>query len=210
MSENYSKEMKDIVTRVGILNSVLFNESIFNPNEVSALRTKANSSVVDHLDSINSDLDLAMSMTGNIDNKSARESRIVQSILSKQIETSYGVKTDFMERDQNKQVTVYETFTNDYFSRMFGNQGYRRIFTGDYNGFLQDFKNYGATDSEIVEFNRAIANSVDTGEYNHEDYISTSYLCKKVEKGRILFEKVSNLRELVDSMDENIATKKTL
>ena len=210
MSENYSKDINDIVTRVGKLSSVLFNELIFNPDEASLHKKEASSSVVNHLDIVNNDLDLAMSMTGNIDNKSARESRIVQAVLSKQIETAYGVKSSFMERDQSKQVTVYETFTNEYFSRMFGKQGYRRIFTGDYNGFLQDFRNYGATNEEIVEFNRAITNSVDTGEYNHEDYNIVSNICKKVEKGRVLFEKISNLREFVANIDENVPTKKTL
>ncbi len=203
MSENYSKEMKDIVTRADKLSSILFNESIFNPDEIALLKKEANNSIVSHLDIINNDLDLVMAMTGNIDNKSARESRILQSIFAKYIEAAYGVKTDFMERDQNKQVTVYEAFANDYFPRMFGKQGYRRIFTGDYNGFLQDFSNYDATDEEIVEFNRAITNSVDTGEYNHDDYKLVDKICDKVEKVRILSEKVKKLRELV-GMDKKV------
>lgn len=209
MSENYSKEMYDIVTRVDRLNNVIFNSSIFSSNETSNLKMESNKRVVDHIDSLKTNLDIALTMTNNIDNKSSRDSRIFQSVLAKQVETALGEKTDFMDRDVDKQVTIYESFVNEYFSRMFGVQGYRRIFTGDYTGFMLDFKNYGATDDEIVNFNRAITTSVDTGEFNNNDFNMVKNLCDKVEKGRKLFEESSKVID-DEPIEFNIKSKKTL
>ncbi len=209
MSENYSKEMYDIVTRVDRLNSVIFNPSIFSPDEASNLKAESNKRIASHIDSLRTNLDIVMTMTNNIDNKSARDSRIFQSLLAKQVETALGEKTNFMDRDVDKQVTIYESFANDYFSRMFGIQGYRRVFTGDYNGFMQDFKKYGATDEEIINFNRAIITSVDTGEFNNDDFKMVKDLCAKVEKGRELFEKSSMIMD-DEPMEVNNKAKKTL
>ena len=83
---------------------------------------------------------------------------------------------------------------------MFGEKGYRQLFTGDSEGFMNDFRKYGATDDEILNFDRAINNSLFKGEYNREDFEMASKLYKKVSEGRKRFEQFSQ--------EETLETKK--
>lgn len=202
-----NNEMFDVVNRAKKLREVMFYKSnVFNEEEKTVLNDRSSSYVIEHLNDINDDLDLAIVITNyglayTEDNISYNVG-ITQALLAKQIEMAYGVKSWFMERDINKQPTIYEKLTNDYFDKMFGANGKRQLFTGDAKGFMDDFRKYGATDEEILSFDKAIFNSVFNGEYSLEDDKQVSELCEKISKARIAYE--SKPEELSE------AIKKTL
>ncbi len=196
MSENYSKEMviNDLMNRAANLSKVMFRAEYFSEEEKNELEKKANDNITDNFDKIDDDLALAMVMTngGLVYKKGSFRYflGITQALLAKTVETAYGIKSDFMQRDENKDKTIYEMFTNEFFDKMFGEKGYRQLFSGDGEGFIRDFMVYGADQNEIMEFDRIISNSVLTGEYNISDWYKANELCKKVSKGRKLYESV--------------------
>lgn len=188
MSENYFVDYDILRVRIDKLKDVLFNKEVFTVDEAKGLRDEGTKSVVNNFEEINSDLDLAMALTQNFENAYAKESGIVKSLLAKQVETALGVKTDFMERDQDKQITLYESFVSEHFDKMFGKEGYRKIFSGNFEGFMKDFENYGATTEEIDRLNQAINNSILYGEYNLADDRFMIDFSDKISKGRFLYE----------------------
>lgn len=186
MSENYSEEMFDLVGRTRkILNLA---RVLYSDEEFKALKANAHTNVANFEKAINSDLELAQTITsGGLmyhEGNSVRNISITNALLAKQIESAYGVKTDFMHRDEDKQITLYETFANDYFGKMFGEKGYRQLFEGKGKEFTEDFKKYGATEEEIDRLEKALENSIETGEYNLADNRFASELCTKVSENR--------------------------
>ena len=186
MSENYSNEMFDMINRTKkILNNA---KSLYNDADFEALKAKAHDNVARCEHMINDDLTLALCITtGGVcyeEDGVIYNSSINDALLAKQIETAYGVKSKFMERDAEKQLTLYEIFANDYFDKMFGEQGYRQLFSGDSTGFMTDFRNYGATDEEILKFDDVIKKSIKTGAYDKDDAIFLAEVCTRVSEKR--------------------------
>ena len=214
MSENYSEEIFDLVGRTRkILNNA---RSLYSDEDFKALKAKAHDNVARCEHMINDDLSLALCITTGglsyVQDGVIYNSSITDALLAKQIETAYGVKSKFMERDAEKQLTLYEIFANEYFDKMFGEQGYRQLFSGDSAGFMADFRNYGATDEEILKFDKIIKKSIDTGAYDHEDATFLSEICTKVSDKRqqLAGQKIETATEL---WEENVKTptkKKTL
>lgn len=188
MSENNFENLEALKIRIDKLKNVLFNKEVFTIDEAIRLRDEGTKSVVKNIEELNSDLDLAIALTQNFDNEYSKESGIVRSLLAKQVETALGVKTDFMERDQDKQITLYESFVSEHFDKMFGKEGYRKIFSGNFEGFMKDFENYGATTAEIDRLNQAINNSILHGEYSLDDDRFMTDFSDKISKGRFLYE----------------------
>lgn len=219
MTGNYSneKEMFDLVGRTRkILNLA---RKLYSPEDFKALKAKAHDNVTKCKDMINDDLTLALCITtGGLvyeENNAIYNTGITQAMLSKQVETAYGVKSWFMERDSEKQITLYELFVNEYFDKMFGERGYKQLFSGDATGFMRDFKMYGELagikDNEeltekILRFDRAINNSVFKGEYSFKDCSAVSEFCLKIEEGRKIYEANQKLEEPV----KKTTKKKTL
>ena len=188
MSENSFENVEKMARRIDKFKSVLFNKEIFTIDEAIRLRNEGNKSVDDNYKNLNDDLDIVMALTQNFNNESAKSSGIVKALLAKQVETAIGVKPDFMERDQDKQITLYESFVSEHFDKMFGEEGYRKIFSGNYEGFMKDFETYGATSEEIDRLEQAINNSISHGEYNLEDDRFMTDFSDKISKGRFLYE----------------------
>lgn len=203
MSYNYSgNEMFDIIGRSKKIRDEF--KPYFTEQEMDVLKRRNSDNVISCLNEINDDLALALVIcNGGLvykENNAIYNLGVTQALLSAKIASAYGVHSWFMDRDEDKQITIYERFANDYFDKMFGEKGYRQLFSGDSEGFMKDFRNYGATDEEILSFDRAINNSVFTGEYNLEDEKMVSKLCSKISEGRKTYNSIP--------VEENIETKK--
>lgn len=204
MSDNV--EMFDVIGREEKLIEVFFNSGYFSKEEADTFMARSHNNVFSGIDKIKDDLDLAMLITdGGLvyrDENAVYNLGITQALLSKEVELTYGVKSWFMERDQGKQPTLYEYFTNQYFISMFGDRGYRQLFSGDSKSFIEDFKKYGGTEEELLDLDRAINNSVFLGEYNRNDNEKATELCNKITKGRKEYE--SSSIEKTDSKKMNL------
>jgi len=203
MSDNYSNdEIFDVIGRSEKIRNEF--KPYFTEEEMNIIKRRSTDNVVKNLSAINDDLDLALAIcNGGLvyrDDKAIYNLGMTQALLEVKIEAAYGIHSWFIRRDEEKDVSLYEYFSNVYFETMFGEKGYRQLFTGDSEGFMNDFRKYGATDDEILNFDRAINNSLFKGEYNREDFEMASKLYKKVSEGRKRFEQFSQ--------EETLETKK--
>ena len=199
MSDNYSNdELFDVIGRSEKIRGEF--APYFSVEEMDIIKRRSTDNVVNNLSSINDDLDLALAIcNGGLvyrDDKAIYNLGMTQALLEVKIESAYGIHSWFIKRDEEKDVFLYEYFSNVYFESMFGIQGYRQLFTGDSEGFMNDFRKYGATDEEILNFDRAINNSLFKGEYNKEDFEMANKLYKKVSEGRKRFEQLSQKESL--------------
>lgn len=210
MSENYSNEMFDLVNRTRkILNNA---RSLYNEEDFKSLKAKAHDNVSRCESMINDDLSLALCITtGGLsyyENGVIYNSALTDALLSKQVETAYGVKSDFMHRDEDKQPTLYEIFANEYFDKMFGDNGYRQLFSGDSTGFMSDFRKFGATNEEIIKFDNVIKKSIETGAFDMEDAGFLLEMCTKVSENRKQLEKGEQVITSNDNKEEVPTIKK--
>lgn len=186
MSENYSNEMFDLVDRTRKILNLARN--LYSEEGFKTFKARAHNNVVNHVIDIKDDLDLAKTITfGGLtytENGVVRNEAITNVLLAKQIETAYGVKSEFMKRDSEKQITLYEMFANDYFGKMFGEKGYRQLFEGNGKEFTEDFKKYGASEEDVERLDKALDNSIKTGEYNPNDNKFAFDLCTRVSENR--------------------------
>ncbi len=194
MSENYSNENFDLKSRSKKLLEVMSQKDILTEEEIKTLENRSNDAVDKFADQIKDDVSLAIALTnGGLVYKDG-ENRyflgVTEALLAKTIETAYQVKSDFMKRDEDKQPAIYESFTNEYFDKMFGKNGYKQLFLGDGKGFIKDFMRYGATLKEITDFDRIISKSVDGVGFDINDWYFVDKLSKKIEQGRKTYESV--------------------
>lgn len=202
MSENYSNSIEN---RAKILSDVLFREDIFG-KDAENLKKSGCENVGSIKDRIIDNIDIAMALTNNY-GKISSESGIVQSVLGTAIETAGLEKPWFMQRDMEKMITTYGEFVRGrQFDEMFGSEGYKKIFTGDYQGLLDDLKNYGASSEEILEFEMALKRSVEDGTYTSKDATFVSEMSYKVSKGRKAYEENPALRP--SNIDKNTGFEK--
>ena len=151
-----------------------------------------------------------MALTNNYGNILSSESGIVQSLLGTAIETAGLEKPWFMQRDKDKMITLYGEFIRGgQFDRMFGEAGYKKIFTGNYEGFMDDFKSYGATAEEIVELELALIDSVFNGVYNTKKAIMVSdmsYRIKPIKEESVetIKEEPANIKDSLSKLKEEL------
>lgn len=209
MSDNYSNEMFNINERVKLMLKVRKEKGVFTPEELDVLDLRSHNNVFSNLNNISDDMDIAMLVTnGGLAYSSDGRMHnvgITQALLANMINVAYlknngSYQSWFTERDSNKATTTYEMFVNQYFYKMFGDEGFRKLLSGDGVGFMKDLENYGATNEEITKFEDAIDNSVFTGEYSMEDEMFMAKFSDNIAKGRFLYES--------SMVDEVIETKK--
>lgn len=197
MSENYSDEIFNINERVKLLLKARKKMGVFTEEELQALDSRSHDNIFSNIDKINDDMDIAMLVTnGGLSyrtNEKIYNLGITQAILENYINIAYlqnkgSYQSWFSKRDENKDETVYELFAGSYFDKMFGAEGYRKIFSGDGEGFMKDLEKYGATQEEIEKFDIAINNSLFNGEYVKEEDKFMSDFSKKIAQGRKLYE----------------------
>lgn len=185
-------EMINLIARADLLRKVMFYGGLFSEEEAEVLEARSHNNVISFEEQVEDDLDLALLITnGGLTyrtNEKIYNLGITQALLARKIEATYGEKTWFMERDEGKAPTLYETFAGEYFDEMFGDEGKRKLYSGDGEGFMEDLKKYGATEEEISKLDTAINNSTFNGEYIPEEVNFVSKFCKKIAEGRKLYE----------------------
>ncbi len=189
MSENYSK--KTYNERVDALCKVMYHTGYFSDEEADKYETEARTRAEAARNNVIDNLDLAFIMTGNKENEVARESGIVNAILGSVVQTTFLEPAWYMQRDDERSVneqtlltTQYEIFVNEQMHPMFGPEGYRKILSGNYEGFMKDFMKYGAKPEEIVDFELGLIDSVFNGIYAAKSAKLASELCYRVSKNR--------------------------
>lgn len=207
MSDNYSNdEIFDVIGRAKKIRDEF--KPYFTEQEMKTLKEKSSDNVINCLSEIHDDLDLALAVcNGGLvyrDNNAIYNLGMTQALLASRVEAAYGVHSWFIKRDADKDVTLYEKFVNVYFNSMFGHNGYRQLFSGDSEGFMNDFRKYGATDEEILKFDRAINNSVFTGEYSLDDFNMAHNLYKKVSEGRKKYESLPREEEIIETKKKTL------
>lgn len=209
MSENYSNEMFNINERVKLMLKVRKEKGVFTPEELDVLDLRSHNNVFSNLNNISDDMDIAMLVTngglayssdGRMHNVGITHALLANMINVAYLKNNGSYQSWFTERDSNKATTTYEMFVNQYFYKMFGDEGFRKLLSGDGVGFMKDLENYGATNEEITKFEDAIDNSVFTGEYSMEDEMFMAKFSDNIAKGRFLYES--------SMVDEVIETKK--
>jgi hypothetical protein len=203
MSENYSNET--IKKYTDALCNTFYNTGYFTEEEAEKYIKEAKTRVKAADESrVLDPMDVALIITNNT-GKLQEYSGIVQSILGQAIATTLGIQAEYMERDEKKAVTLYEQFVGKQFDEAFGPEGYRKIFTGNYEGFMKDFKNYMVASTEvmdeaklkaakleastvIVEFETALQESVYDGVYSSRAAKLMDSVCYRAAKGRKIVE----------------------
>ena len=208
MSENYSNEK--IKRCTDALCNTFFNTGYFSEEEAEKYIKEAKERVNEYKNGEVLDLmELALVISNNA-NSFQRDSGIVNAVLGKTIATTLGTELDFVERDEKKQITLYEELMGKYkgnkdktprFDETFGKEGYRKLFTGNYEGFMHDFMNYMMASTEIVDesklqaakletaktivdFESALQESVYNGAYSAEAAKLLDSVCYRAAKGR--------------------------
>ena len=203
MSENYSNET--IKKYTDALCNTFYNTGYFTEAETEKYIKEAKARVKAADESrVLDPMDVALIITNNT-GELQEYSGIVQSILGQAIATTLGIQAEYMKRDEKKDVTLYEQFVGKQFDEAFGSEGYRKIFTGNYEGFMKDFKNYMVASTEamdeaklkaakleastiIVEFETVLQESVYDGVYSSRAAKLMDSVCYRAAKGRKIVE----------------------
>ena len=203
MSENYSNET--IKRYTDALCNTFFNTGYFDKRETEKYIREAKARVEEADESLVEDpMGLALVITNNAEG-TQKFSGIVRSVLGQAISTTLGIKAEYMERDAKKAITLYEKFVGEQFDKMFGAEGYRKLFTGNYNGLMNNLKGYmlaetGITDEvkatgagfeiskTILALEDALRASVDIGVYSSDAAKLIDSVCYRAAKGREIVE----------------------
>lgn len=190
MSEKYTDPTSKLC-------EVLFHSGYFTEEEADVLEKRGRANLEKVEDRVLDNMDRAMALCNYYGDSVATESGIVQSVIGYAVQTAFpgDKKPWFMQRDENKLETLYDTFINNYMINMFGQEtldnGHtfnsicnKKVLSGNYEDLLKDMQRCGATNEEVIDFEVILSNSVYDGAYVAKDVKRFGEIYRKVAENR--------------------------